>query len=863
MPDRPLLVLPTPVEPVERRKRGGGSGSFQRPSRERQMERLAPRFEQLQQTLEARRTRLQTDSQGVVPEEVVVLETVGTVEDFVRAVERIPGMEWLAEVEEGDIPPDDDFFALNSGGEEQPDKRLRGRLFMLFTNQGALQQMLSLWEDWQNGEQLPYGFGKWKTLFEQLRDVRTWGVQDRLLETHVLRDWQERVEHGQEVIPCEIELWHRQTPEQRRAARDRVAELVANRGGRIVTEANIEDIGYHALLVHLPIAAVSDLVGQPHNDAALVQCEQIQFFRASGQMAAVMPDEELQRAEEVPERELPDGEPVVALFDGLPLQAHQRLEGRLIVDDPDGFEADYPANERRHGTTMASLVVHGDLEAGETPLLRPLYVRPILQPDSRDWRSPRLEAVPQNTLAVDLIHRAVRRLFEGEGGEPPAAPNIAVVNLSIGIRDRLFEGTQSPLARLLDWLAWRYRVLFVVSAGNHPQRIELSTLRSDFAALTPQELERQTVYAVAGDARNRRLLSPAEATNVITVGATHNDASNGTLPGRWCQPYVGVDLPSPINAQGMGYRRAIKPDVLAPGGRVAVQECLGSTEQATLEIYPGPRAPGQRSAAPGSIPGYRSAEWYSRGTSNSAALVSRASGMLYEVLEELRGDPSGELIETVPRSVWLKALLGHSADWGPAGPRLDEILRTANNSRQFKEYLTRLLGYGSVDVSRVQECTAFRATAISGGVVSEDQALVHRFPLPPSLSGRRGHRRLIITLAWMTPVNPRHQGWRRADQWFTPPSNRIRTDRKQADWRAVQRGTLQHEILEGEQAAVYVEGTDLEIQVSCCADAGKLEEDIPYSLVTTLEVAEDVGVSIYDEVRVAIDAARIRLSPGT
>jgi hypothetical protein len=46
-----------------------------------------------------------------VPEEVFVLETVDTVERFIRAVERLPGMEWLGEIEAEDIPPDDDFFS--------------------------------------------------------------------------------------------------------------------------------------------------------------------------------------------------------------------------------------------------------------------------------------------------------------------------------------------------------------------------------------------------------------------------------------------------------------------------------------------------------------------------------------------------------------------------------------------------------------------------------------------------------------------------------------------------------------------------------------------------------------------------------
>jgi hypothetical protein len=50
--------------------------------------------------------------------------------------------------------------------------------------------------------------------------------------------------------------------------------------------------------------------------------------------------------------------------------------------------------------------------------------------------------------------------------------------------------------------------------------------------------------------------------------------------------------------------------------------------------------------------------------------------------------------------------------------------------------------------------------------------------------------------------------------------------------------------------------------VSCRADAGELDEEVPYALVTTLEVAEEVGVIIYDEVRTRIQA-QIRIAPGT
>jgi hypothetical protein len=860
MPDRPLLVLPIPGEPVPRMKKRGGGGRNHHPSRERQSERLAPRFEQLQRALDARRAAFQTETRGLVPEEVVVLETIGTVDQFIRAVEKLPGMEWLSEIEEDEIPPDDDFFALAADGNRRPDKTLRGRLFMVFTNQEALRQMLSLWTSWQAGDSLPHGLGRWKSLFEQLRDVRPWGLRDRLLETGVLDDWRERVEHGQERVPCEIEIWFRSTPELRKAASERVSALVRQQSGEIVSGSIIEEIGYHAVLAYLPIGAINGLLDEAYSDAELVQCEQIQFFRATGQMLAISPEDESGQDEEDSAETAPEGSPVIALFDGLPLQRHRRLEGRLIIDDPDDLESQYLANERRHGTSMASLIVHADLAGSEAPLPRPLYVRPILQPDSRAWKSPRPETVPEGTLVLDLLHRAVRRLFEGEGAQPAVAPEITVINLSIGIRDRLFDGSLSPLARLLDWLAWHYRVLFVVSAGNHDHRIELSCARGDFDGLDPTGVQSHVLRAVAADARQRRLLSPAEGVNALTVGALHADASGDDLPIHWASPFTDIDLPSPINAQGMGYRRAIKPDVLAPGGRILVQRYLGSASNAVLDIYDRAQPPGQVVAAPGATAGDRSATRCTRGTSNATALVTRAAALLYDVLDELRDLPGGEILDTIPRAIWLKGLLAHSADWGPAGSVLGDILKTPQNSRHFKEYLSRLLGYGSIDVRRVQECTEYRATALSCGALAEDQSHIHRFPLPPSLSGHRGHRKLTITLAWLTPVNPRHQGWRRADLWFAPPSAPLNLMREQADWQATQRGTLQHEILTGDNAAVFLDDDNLEVHVSCRAGAGALENDVPYALVTTLEVAEEIGVPIYEEIRVRVQD-RVRVTP--
>ena len=599
--------------------------------------------------MDARRARLQAEAHDLVPEDVVVLETVGTVEKFIGAVERVPGMEWLAEVEEEEIPPDDDFFALNKRGQQRPGKTLRGRVFMVFANQTALRQMLSLWDDWQSNNLLTHGLGKWKDLFQQLRDVRPWGVQDRLLETGILDDWQERVEYGQEVVPCEIELWYRRNPADRRMARNRVAALVDELDGRVINEAHIEEIAYHTLLARIPIAQVHPLFESLDHEVNLVKCEHVQFLRASGQMSCSLPDDHRERDSQALTEAEPVGVPVVALFDGLPLQAHRRLQGRLIVDDPDEFERDYPAATRRHGTAMASLILHGDLAAGDAALPRPLYVRPILQQDSRDWRN-HTETVPEGGFVVDLIHRAVRRLFDGEGDVAPVAPQVTVVNLSIGILDRPFDQFLSPLARLLDWLAWRYQVLFVVSSGNRTQTIELPSGEPDN--------QEQVIRSIAADARHRRLLSPAEAVNVLTVAGLHEDESTDPPPLGWSDPYTTAGLPSPINAQGMGYRRGIKPDLLAPGGRVVVQRAWNAGGQTdALEVCTRLSAPGQLVASPGVNPGDQNAMWHTRGSSNATAMVSRACSWLYDLVEELRGEPTGEVIDSIPRAVWLKTLV--------------------------------------------------------------------------------------------------------------------------------------------------------------------------------------------------------------
>lgn len=860
MSQRPLLFFPAPANISKRGKKPGGGGRLLFPSRDDQAKRLGPRFQALQDAF----ATPQVHSTGLLPEEVVVLEIVGSISNFIRAVQKIEGLEWLGEVETEDIPPDDAFSVPDESGKPRKDKLLHPRLFLVCSNQKGLQQVISLWQSWKMGQKLPRNLGKWADAFRLLRDVRRWGLKDRLLETGVIEDWRERVQAGDSEVACEIELWFRENLQHREQARDRVVTLVHGHGGRVVAQSAIAEIRYSAVLVRLPATAIAPLLDAQPREIELVQCEAIQFFRGHGQMVAAVADGDktLETAHVTPPP-IQKKPPVVALLDGLPLQNHQRLAGRLIIDDPDGHEPRYPANERVHGTAMASLIIHGDLGKPESPLVRPLYVRPILQPTASALRSPRPEEVADDTLVVDLVHRAVTRLFESTGAEPGVAPSVRIISLALGIPNRQFQYALSPLARLLDWLAFKHQILFLVSAGNHRHPIDLAISRSEMLALSKQDLQSKVLRVVAEDSRHRRLLSPAEALNVLTVGAIHGDASDQPPPANKLDPLVDRGLPSLLSAHGMGFRRSVKPDVLFSGGRTLLEEGR-SVPSCGLNVVLQWCAPGQKVAAPGALPGDTSYSWHFRGTSGATALATRAAAVLYDVLNTLRPEPGWEAVDRLPRAILLKALIVHAADWGPAASILENALNLPSGKLFSRDRLIRFLGYGEVDVSRVTSCTGLRVTALGGGELMADQAHIYRFPLPPSLSGKHGRRRLIVTLAWLTPVNPQHQSWRRADLWFEPVGDLpLRVKRQQGDWQTVRRGTVQHEIFEGVDAAPFLNETHIEVRVNCREDAGTFEEPVSYALAVTLEVAEEIGIEIYDEIRVRVHAARIQVGSGS
>lgn len=226
--------------------------------------------------------------------------------------------------------------------------------------------------------------------------------------------------------------------------------------------------------------------------------------------------------------------------------------------------------------------------------------------------------------------------------------------------------------------------------------------------------------------------------------------------------------------------------------------------------------------------------------------------MLHELHEH-----GGEDLPEPLMGVLIKALLIHGARQPEsAKAQLTAVLKNAHNSRKFKEVIARYVGYGAADIERVLTCTAQRATVLGCGEIRENEVHEYAFPLPVGLSAQKLWRRLVVTLAWFTPINPDHRNLREAKLELEPGGAKwdaipLRLTRQDGDHNQVLRGTVQHEVLEGTNIiSAYQDGEMLRIRVTCKKSATvSLDDVIPYGLAVTLEVKEDVGIPIYQQIR--------------
>jgi hypothetical protein len=818
-PQRPI-ILGAVSEPRDIRRPGGGGGRVNFNNVEARVQRLAGQFDALEAAL-GDQIQIAQSIQSADPQLVLVLEARDENIDLFGVADKL-GIEIISQAETR-VEPDDEFELAS---ERARSPLVTSCLHAICVNQTSLDDLLSVWRAWQRGDKLPRGRTPLRDLFTHLKDVRLWGPQDRLK----LIDWEDHFQgrDPDDLVSIDIELWYRASADRRAEVQTEVTALLQRDGGTVTSSAIIEQVGYHGLKARLPNGLVEQLARGQFEAVQAVQSANVMYLRATGQVALPTSDDTDQDAST--DQAVPTGSPVLCLFDGVPASNHPLLAGRLTIFDPDDLESDYSVDERKHGTAIASAAVWGDRGNDEQSASRPVLVRPILRPCAETMD--RVEELPVEVLAPDLMHRAFRDLFEdGADGTPASAPEISIINLSVGDPATPFDTVLSSWARTIDWLSYRYGVLVVVSAGNYTS-LDLDPMDSAaLIALTGDERRQATLEILNRQQNQRRLIAPAESINAITVGATHDDASQGAPLGYRVDPNDGLMSVSPVSATGSGYRRSLKPDLAAPGGRAYFVG--GGPASSVVSFRPaGAAGPGVKVAAPTA-----GRETYTIGTSVSAALVSRHAARLHDIVD---ATTEGLQITRRQRASAIKALLVHGVG------RFEDLTVSALP-------LQRAVGNGILIRDFAAGCASNEAVLLFLGQIAAAKEQELTIPLPDGLSVREA-KRIDATLAWLSPVNWRHRQYRRAALSFVTPEGPIpklgSASGISADSAKAGAATVQHLSWDTEAAWASGQGSAIKIRVKCYEQAGGLYgELIDYAAVASLWVAPTIGVDVYSQVR--------------
>lgn len=768
---------------------------------------------------------MRADPTALAPERLLVFEVKSDIANFASAINRVPGLELIDEEE---LPSDEDKSPF---------------AYLLVPDLVALRQIESLWRTWLAGRGLPAGHTPWRDVFACLRDLRVWGPADRVqpLDADILEDEIEG-RNDDELVTLEIELIYRSAVNAGGASETAVVNAIAQAGGRLIHRARIDDIAYHAILAQIPVASIRMVIAREPRSLAGV--EPIMHIRPQSVVTSIDANDSLPPS--APTAELPvNPASILALLDGVPVAGHPLLRRHLNVEDHFGLEPDALVAQRVHGSAMASLIVHGDRNRQEAPLPRQIHCIPVMGNNDR---------FPSDRLIVDLIYQAVLQM---RGGAQPSAPWVIIVNISLGNVRRPFHGQLSPWARLLDRLAYRYGILFLVSAGNVTASFPIPAFDTRLAFEDAPHGARAegVVHALAAIVADRRLLSPSETLNGLTVGGRNLDwvsQADRAFARANINPFSELDTANPSSALGPGFANSVKPDILMPGGREHLR-VIGSGGGVTVIPASAARGAGLKVAAP-PRPGIEGAEAFTSGTSAATALASRTAHRIHDALESTYGQEFLQLPGS-QRAALIKALLVHPARWPDQAAALVKRLvgpfGKGQASRQ-KDNIRRFLGYGVYDADDAVACAADRATFWCVGELGRERSVDVVVPIPAVMGGQARPHTFSATLAWFTPVQPGRKSYRGVRMKILAPDDlddlAVKGHGNQPDLNQTNRGTVFTRQWSGDRAAVVADGTTISLKIQREPDSGTtVDEAVPFGLAVSLEMPGELR--LYDQVR--------------
>jgi hypothetical protein len=390
-------------------------------------------------------------------------------------------------------------------------------------------------------------------------------------------------------------------------------------------------------------------------------------------------------------------------------------ESESFVEGQDAFD------EAGHGTAVAGIALYGDVEAcDQGNYWRPefwLYNGKVMRKCPHTHNAVYDEHTVEATLTEAVEH------FVGLG--------CRIFNLSLGNTNAPYDGSHvRGLAYILDVLARKHNVLFVVSTGNfvgsEDPAVPLNSWREEY----PDYLlhERSVI------------IDPAPALNVLTVGSVaRHDATYDS------QRYPEIhqlspafeNQPSPFTRHGPSVKGAFKPDLVAPGGNLAcpvqMRDAQWRSDMKGLGVL----------TMNHQFQGNTLFKEIS-GTSFSAPYITHLAGRL---LNEYP-DASANL---------LRAMLVNHASLPRAIETAfpDEMTASykENKATRNREIAREVAGYGLVSEGDLFRSSDNCVVLMCEEEIEKDSCQFYELPLPASYLRRaRGVRELSVTLAYAPAV---------------------------------------------------------------------------------------------------------------
>lgn len=390
----------------------------------------------------------------------------------------------------------------------------------------------------------------------------------------------------------------------------------------------------------------------------------------------------------------------ILIVDSGLLPQHPLLEGSVvksIAAKGKGISTDMPNDDVGHGTEVAGIALYGDLEECiSNESFRQeiwLYSAKVLFKDIQGL--PRFDP---DELLEHQLKDSIDRMVENYKDK------FRIVNLSLGnTANIMYQGRrQYNLAALVDELAWKHDLIFVISTGNY----ESNTY------------ENYPDYLVE-DNSDAKIVDPASSILGITVGALYKKHT-GKL-------FEYAFYPSPFTRSGPGYGGMIKPELVELGGGglgfQKGEEILD--ESGVITLNPKWVKKGNHFTI-------------SRGTSLSAPKVAHDLAFLINKFPSFSNN-------------MIKALLLSSASIPSYRPGILKDLKFHSNSREAASLL-KVYGYGKPDLEKALFSNTNRVLLINESSISPGDRYYYPFFLPKEFIEEPGERFISVTLVFDPPI---------------------------------------------------------------------------------------------------------------